>query len=122
MGQMVQSLSVFPDMPYNQPPVVHPDTNEILVTPPELSRGLRNKETRLLEIVQSKIDNGEKVLVYYQWTNRTDTAKKLKNAIEELGINVSILESKVDADKREEWIERQLENGVQVVLCNPTLV
>lgn len=122
MGQMVQSLSVFPDMPYNQPPVVHPDTNEILVTPPELSRGLRNKERRLLEIVQQKVEDGEKVLVYYQWTNRTDTAKKLRDAISELDINVAILESKVDADKREEWIEAQLENGVQVVLCNPTLV
>lgn len=122
MGQMVQSLSVFPDMPYDQPPIVHPDTNEVMVVPPELNRGLRNKETRLLEIVQEKIDNNEKVLVYYQWTNRTDTARKLRDAISELGVNVAILESKVDADKREEWIERQLENGVQVVLCNPTLV
>lgn len=122
MGQMVQTLSVYPDMPYDQPPVVHPDTGDVLVVPPSLPTGLRNKEERLLEIVQEKIDNGEKVLVYYQWTNRTDTAKKLRNAIRDLGINVAILESKVDADKREEWIEAQLESGVQVVLCNPTLV
>lgn len=122
MGQMVQALSVYPDMPYDQPPIIHPDTNETLVVPTELNRGLRNKEERLLEIVQSKIENNEKVLIYYQWTNRTDTAKKLKNAISDLGISVAVLESRVSADQREEWIEAQLENGVQVVLCNPTLV
>jgi len=122
MGQMVQALSVYPDMPYDQPPIIHPDTNETLVVPTELNHGLRNKEESLLEIVQSKIENNEKVLIYYQWTNRTDTAKKLKNAISDLGINVAILESRVNADQREEWIEAQLENGVQVILCNPTLV
>ena len=122
MGQMVQSLSVYPDMPYNQPPIIHPETNDVLAVPTELEQGLRNKENALLDLIQEKIDNNEKVLVYYQWTNRTDTAKKLKNALIDLNIQTAILESKVSADEREEWVEKQLANGVQVVLCNPTLV
>jgi hypothetical protein len=122
MGSLLQSLSVFPDMPYNQPPVLHPDTGEVLVVPPVLERGLRNKEEELLSLVQRKIDNDEKVLVYYHWTNKTDLAEKLTNMFTENGITSAVLESKVSPDKREDWIQARVDEGVQVVICNPTLV
>ena len=48
MGSLLQTLSTYPDMPYDQPDVIHPDTNEVLVTPPQLSPGLRNTENELL--------------------------------------------------------------------------
>lgn len=122
MGALLQSLSVYPDMPYNQPPVIHPDSGEVLVVPPELPRGLRRKENELLELIQRKIENEERVLVYYQWTNRTDLSEKLTNMLVENNIQTAVLESKVAADKREEWIEQRMNEGVQVVICNPTLV
>jgi hypothetical protein len=122
MGAFLQSLSVYPDMPYDQPPIIHPDTGETLVVPPVLPRGTRNKEERLLQLVQEKIALGEKVLVYYEWTNRTDIAEKLTNVFRENDINSAVLESKVGPDKREEWINNKVEEGVDVVICNPTLV
>lgn len=122
MGALLQSLSVYPDMPYNQPPVIHPDTGQVLVVPPELPTGTRRKEAALLELVQQKIENDERVLVYYQWTNRTDLAEKLTNMFVENGIQSAVLESKVSPDKREDWIDQKMEEGVQVVICNPTLV
>lgn len=122
MGSLLQSLSVFPDMPYDQPPVIHPDTGVVLVNPPTLERGLRDKERELLDLVQRKIANGERVLVYYNWTNRTDLAVKLGNMFRENNIHHAVLESKVDPDLREEWIEQKMDEGVQVVICNPTLV
>lgn len=123
MGAMLQTLSVYPDMPYNQPPVLHPDDNSVLATPPELAQGTRNKEDRLLELVQEKLANGEKVLVYYEWTNKTDVAQRLTNMFKENGINSAILTSSVSAETREEWIEKQLEEkDIDVLLCNPTLV
>lgn len=122
MGALLQSLSVYPDMPYNQPAVLHPDTNEVLVTPPQLAPGLRVKENRLLEMVQEKIANGEKVLVYYEWTNRTDVAQKLNDMFKENGINSVVLTSSVAAIEREEWIEKKLDAGIDVLICNPKLV
>lgn len=122
LSQMLQTLTTFPDMPYNQPPVINLDTDEVVLTPPSLAEGLRNKEDETLAIIDEKIANGEKVLVYYQWTNKTDTAQKLQKAIRERGYNVSNLTASVKADEREAWIEKKVEEGCQVLLCNPTLV
>lgn len=122
MGTILQTLSVYPDMPYNQPPVYHPDDNSILAIPDDLNPGVRNKERRLLELVQEKLANGEKVLVYYEWTNKTDIAEKLTNMFKEHDIKSSILTSSVSADTREEWIANKLGQGIDVLICNPRLV
>lgn len=122
MGALLQTLSVYPDMPYDQSPVFHPDTGDILVTPPELERGTRKKEAALLELVQRKLEAGEKVLIYYEWTNKTDVAERLTAMFKEHNIKSATLTSSVSADTREEWIEKQLDKGVQVLMCNPKLV
>ena len=122
MGAFLQTLSVYPDMPYDQAPVVHPDTGDILVIPPELERGTRNKEAALLELVQKKLEAGEKVLVYYEWTNKTDVAERLTAMFKEHNIKAATLTSSVSADTREEWIDKQLNKGIQVLMCNPKLV
>ena len=38
------------------------------------------------------------------------------------GIRVAVLRSSVATDKREDWYDRQLKAGVQVVICHPKLV
>jgi hypothetical protein len=38
------------------------------------------------------------------------------------GIRVAVLRSSVATDKREDWYERQLKAGVEVVICHPKLV
>ena len=122
MGALLQTLSVFPDMPYDQPQVLHPDTNEIMVTPPQLPRGLRNKELALLNLVQEKIANNEKVLIYYEWTNKTDIAEKLNNMFKENNIKSIVMTSSTKASEREDWIQKQLQKGIDVLICNPKLV
>lgn len=122
MGSLLQTLSVYPDMPYNQPAVLHPDTNEVIVVPPVLPEGLRNKERALLALVQEKIERGEKVLIYYEWTNRTDVAQKLSTMLTDNNINAVVMTSTTAAAEREEWIDKQLEKGIDVLICNPKLV
>ena len=122
MGAMLQTLSVYPDMPYDQPPVIHPDTGDVLVVPTELAKGTRNKEAALLELVQQKLDAGEKVLIYYEWTNKTDVAERLTAMFKEHNIKAATLTSNVSAETREEWIDKQLVKGLQVLMCNPKLV
>lgn len=122
MGSLLQALSVYPDMPYDQAEILHPDTGEILVTPPALAPGLRNKENAVLELVKEKIANGEKVLIYYEWTNKTDVAKKLVDMFKENDIKAVNLTSSISAIEREAWIDTQLDKGIDVLLCNPKLV
>lgn len=122
IGQMIQSLSIYPDQPYNQPPIINPENGDILIQPENLGEGSRNKEEKFLEIVRDKIEAGEKVLVYYHWTNRTDVAKKLSDLLKEEGMSVAILTSSVKAREREAWINKKIEEGIDVLLCNPILV
>lgn len=123
LGSMVQTLSIYPDMPYDIPDIVNPENNEVLIRMPELDRNeLRNKERELLELVQKKVDAGEKVLIYCQWTNKTDVQQKLNKLLKANNIKSVIMTSKQSADTREEWIENQLEKGAQVLICNPSLV
>lgn len=122
LSNMLQTLSIYPDMPYNQHPIVDEETGEKLVTPINLDTGLRNKELKLLELVKEKIENGEKVLVYYEFSNKTDAATKLQKMFKDNNIKAKILTSSISPEDREEWIEKELKNDIQVLLCNPKLV
>lgn len=122
LGSMLQTLSTYPDMPYNQSEIYNPETNEVAVTPLNLEEGIRNKERELLKITQEKIANGEKVLVYVQWTKKTDVTEKLIKMFEENNIKSAVLTSSVSADVREEWIEKKLKQNIDVLICNPKLV
>lgn len=122
MGTFLQTMSIFPDMPYDQPPIIHPDTGDVLVTPPELDKDIRTKENELLKLVNKKLELGEKVLIYYEWTNKTDIAIKLTKLFKDNNIKSAVLTANVSAESREEWIKKQLNKGIQVLICNPKLV
>jgi SNF2 family DNA or RNA helicase len=123
MAQMVQTLSIYPDQPYDQPDVIDPATEDIIMSPKSLDKNAhRNKEDKLMELVKEKLEAGEKVLVYYHWTNRTDVAARLVKRMNDEGVNVAHLTAKVKAKDREAWINDKVEKGAQVLLCNPTLV
>ena len=123
LSQMIQSLSIYPDQPYDQPPIVDPDTGNIVVAPEELSHDYRNKEMMLLNIVQEKVDNGEKVLVYYSWPNRTELGEKLPRLFAENDIKAVTLKASVKSSEREAWIKKQVEEeNIDVLVVNPSLV
>ena len=124
LGQMIQTLTIYPDQPYDQPTVYHPDTGEVVVTPDDLSKDVRrNKDARFLELVRERVDAGEKVLVYYNWTNRTDLGKRIPRMLEEEGIKAATMTSSVKARDRERWIEDKVKNdNIDVLVCNPSLV
>nr|DAK26570.1 MAG TPA: Chromatin remodeling complex ATPase [Caudoviricetes sp.] len=124
MGQIVQMLSIYPDQPFDQPPIIHPDTGKIISSPPDLDESTqREKEKTFLALVQEKIQEGQKVLVYYHWTNRTQLAKRLTDILKEAGIKSAVLSASVNSRKREEWIKDQVEKkDIDVLICNPSLV
>ena len=63
--------------------IINPDTQEVVISPQALPKQTRNKEEALLDLVKDKIANGEKVLVYYTWVNKTDIGKSLIDLLKE---------------------------------------
>jgi len=116
-------LTVYPDQPYGQKPVVHPITGDDLVVPRDMSsfNELHEKENSVLDVVQRKIAEGGRVLIYTSWI-RTDTQDKLYNLLTENGYRVSILTSSIPPNRREEWLENQVKDGIQVLITNPSLL
>ena len=116
-------LTVYPDQPYDQAEVVHPINGMPIVTPKncgDFSR-LFPKEERVLELVRQKAANGERVLIYTSWT-RTDSQKKLQKLLCSEGYRTEILTPQIATDKREDWVNKRVKGGLQVLITNPRCV
>lgn len=116
-------LTVYPDQPYDQAEVVHPINGMPIVTPKncgDFSR-LLPKEERVLELVRQKAANGERVLIYTSWT-RTDSQKKLQKLLCSEGYRTEILTPQIATDKREDWVNKRVKSGLQVLITNPRCV
>lgn len=76
------------------------------------------KEEKVLELVQQKVADGGRVLIYTSWT-RTDSQKKLIKLLRENGYCTELLTPRVPTEKREEWVDKQVKKGLQVLIANP---
>ncbi|MBQ9721452.1 MAG: hypothetical protein IJV64_12285, partial [Oscillospiraceae bacterium] len=82
---------------------------------------LGEKETAVADVVRKKVEGGEHVLIYTSWV-RSDSQKKLLKLLTEQGFHTEIMSEKVKPDDREEWVQKRLASGMQVLITNPSLV
>lgn len=123
MSKFLSLLTTYPDQPYKNEPIYYPGHTKPMVTPKELSSidELNEKDITTLEIVDKKVKDGGRVLIYTSWV-KIDTQDKLKKVLEEKGYRVAVLEQKIIPEKREEWVEKRIEQGLDVLITNPSLV
>lgn len=123
LSSYLNLLTAYPDQPYGHKPIYHPIDGHKIVEPADTVSPdtLLPKDEKVLEIVERKINAGEKVLVYTNWT-RLDTQDKLQKLFLERGWRTAILPAKVKPDKREAWVDARMAEGLQVLICNPSLV
>ena len=123
MSSFLSLLTTYPDQPYDAEPIYYPKSEEAVVIPKSLSSfdELNEKDVATLDIVKRKVANGERVLIYTSWV-KIDTQDKLKKLLEEQGYKVALLEQKVSPEKREEWVAKKVEAGIDVLITNPSLV
>ena len=116
-------LTAYPDQPYDQPPILDPDSGEPLVEPLDMGDfdTVGAKEQAVLDIVRRKVAQGERVLVYTSWT-RTDSQQKLLKLLTGAGYRTEIMSEKIRPRAREEWVQKRLSAGLQVLITNPSLV
>ena len=116
-------LTVYPDHPYDQPEIVHPIDGAPLVEPENCGdfSTLLPKEEAIIDLVQQKVEDGERVLIYTSWT-RTDSQKKLLKLLRENGYRTEILTKQIPTAKREEWVDKRGKSCLQVLSTNPRCV
>ena len=122
MGSMIKLMTQYPDAPHCVRRVQNPDTGDVEYESIALDKMIRNKEQKLLEIVEEKIALGEKVLVYYNTVNTTDLGEHLQSMFCAEDIKAFELRASVKAEKRMEYIQKEVDKGAQVMITNPTLV
>ena len=121
-GSYMNNLIAFPDNPI-QPPIL--SDGEIVATPrciDDLNDRILSKENKLLETLDREIKEGRRVLLYACFTGEKGVSKRLKEIISKRFKVAELVGQKVKTQDREDWIEKQYQDGVQVLLTNPECV
>ena len=131
MSVLLNTLLLYPDHPYDFEEIwaraLDPSTKEyykfLVAQPRKLSReDLYPKESSLIEDVRNELRQGRRCQVYATYTGEKDVNARLEHVLSAAGLRVAVLRASVPTQKREEWYDRQLESGVEVVVCHPKLV
>ena len=131
MSILLNTLLLYPDHPYGFDEIwaraFDPQTKEyvkFLVTAPQnLSQEtLYAKERALVADVREELRQGRRCQIYATYTGEKDVTQRLETVLRQEGMRVAVLRSSVPTDKREDWYDRQLKAGVEVVVCHPKLV
>ena len=80
------------------------------------------KERELINDIRAELAQGRKCQVFATYTGKHDVVGRLDTVLRGAGFRVAVLRPTVATDKREAWYERQLSQGVDVVICHPRLV
>jgi hypothetical protein len=64
---------------------------------------------------------GRRRQVFAVYTQKHDVTARLQRILSNEGIHTAVLRASVDTSKREAWYARQVKDGVQVVICLPSL-
>jgi hypothetical protein len=131
MSILLNTLLLYPDHPYGFDAIwaraFDPQTREyvrfLAATPVNLSEDqLFAKERALIADVSEELRQGRRCQVYATYTGEKDVNLRLETILRQAGFRVAVLRSSVPTEKREDWYERQLQAGVEVVVCHPKLV
>ena len=127
MSAYLNLLSAYPDQPYGHEPVRNPFVDEegmnVLSSPKDIGSAddLQPKDEVLLDLIDQKIQAGERVIVYTAWV-RLDTQERLHKLLMEKGIKAAILDQAVPTAQRETWVDKRVREGVKVLIVNPSLI
>jgi len=131
MSVLLNALLLYADHPYGFDEIwaraFDPATKEyykfLVARPKELRQDVvYPKESSLIEDVQNELRQGRRCQIYATYTGEKDVNGRLEQVLSAAGLRVAVLRASVPTQKREEWYDRQLDSGVEVVVCHPKLV
>src|SRR6202140_1264750 len=127
---MLNALLLFPDHPYGLGKLYGSEIDEdgrrqrfLIADPEDLPEEfVYSKECRLVEEIKKELAEGRRCQVFAVYTQKHDVTARIQRILNDEGIRTAVLRASVDTSKREAWYERQIKDGVQVVICHPKLV
>lgn len=123
LGTYVNTLLSYPDRPFDNQPIVYPNSSKVIVAPANLTKDQRyGKERKLIDLIKQELSAGRRVFSYCQYTGVKDVTSRLQKLLQDEGIRTDILRYTVEPEKREEWIKDKVKSGTHVVIANPKLV
>jgi SNF2 family DNA or RNA helicase len=126
LGAYLQSLLCYPDAPWREEIVTrrHGNQEEIVAAAPALSaKDIYPKEKRIIDLCLEEKRQSRKVIIYCTHTETRDITERLKTILQPKGLNVVILKSHtVSSEKREDWVKEKVQEGIDVLICQPRLV
>ena len=124
MAAYRQSLLAFPDGCTRGEKVIDPKDGRLIVSiPPLAGDETYPKEQALIDLALEEKKAGRRVLIYTTHTDTRDLTGRIEQFLNREGIRTQVLKSTtVKSEKREEWVGRKVQEGVDALICNPRLV
>lgn len=131
MSLMLHRLMLYPDHPFDIGEIwgkkFDPQAKRLVpflvTTAPDLPKeDLYAKERKLVEDIREELRQGRRCQVFATFTGDHDVPERLQRVLRQAGLRVAVLRASVPALKREQWYEKQIKEGVEVVLGHPKLV
>lgn len=121
LSTYLQNLLSYPDKPFRNRTINLGEGD--WYEPIECSEAdIYPKEQEMVDIVESELAAGRRVLIYANFTGTRDVTYRFVDVLARKGIKATTLKSSVDTRSREQWIRDTLSAGTQVLICNPELV
>ncbi|MCB9010119.1 MAG: hypothetical protein H6656_22565, partial [Ardenticatenaceae bacterium] len=115
------ALLFWPDSPRRAKVVECPRTGDVVASVPGLPDDFVGpKEEEIIELCLAEKAQGRRVLLLCQQTDTLDIQPEWKAMLEAAGLKAAIL--RAAPNKREKWVEKQVEAGVDVIITHPRKV
>jgi superfamily II DNA or RNA helicase len=126
LGQYLMAGLGYPDCPERAESIVDKgdynwSTPEEVASAPAFETQTWPKDARLLEIALAKKAVDRKVLVFFTQTDKRSPIPRVKTILEAGGLKVTVLDTGVTPEKREEWLQERSAQ-FDVLLTNGKLV
>ena len=124
LATYLQTLLAYPDGCTRGEAVFDPETEQLLVqVPPLPEERLYPKEQALVDLVAAERLQGRRVLVYATHTGTRDITGRMDSILTRHGFRVAVMKADaVPPERREAWVAKRVEEGVDVLVCHPRLV
>ncbi|HFQ92711.1 MAG TPA: DEAD/DEAH box helicase, partial [Anaerolineae bacterium] len=121
LSAYLYALLFWPDSPRRAKVVNDPRTGETVAAIPGLPEEFVGpKEVEIIELCRQEKAAGRKVLLLCLQTDTLDIQPEWKRMLEEAGLKTAVL--RAAPNKREGWVEKQVQAGVDVIISHPKKV
>ncbi|MDE2933078.1 MAG: helicase-related protein [Chloroflexota bacterium] len=124
LATYLQTLLAYPDGCTRGETVFDPESGDVLVQVPPLNEErLYPKERALVDLVAAERLQGRRVLVYVTHTGTRDITGRMEAFLSRHSFKVAVMKADaVPPERREAWVAKRVEEGVDVLVCHPQLV